>query len=193
MYLSHSSPKEFYFLFPRSLPPLFTLLFFSSSHILSSPLHSLSHLSNPPHPPDILQVPASLGKLGCIVNLAGNVGLEHGPDVPQSERDALVAFFHATKVRGLFRKSQLIKSDFLDLPYSVWVSYVISYSIFVHHDLSYPIKSHHILSYPFRPVLLRTILSHYLICDTTHPATVHHLVYLALILLLRRLLSHQAL
>ena len=43
------------------------------------------------------QVPASLGKLGCIVNLAGNVGLEHGPDVPHTERDALVAFFHATK------------------------------------------------------------------------------------------------
>jgi hypothetical protein len=45
-----------------------------------------------------VQVPASLGKLGCIVNLAGNMGLEHGPDVPQSERDALVAFFHATRV-----------------------------------------------------------------------------------------------
>ena len=45
-----------------------------------------------------IQVPASLGKLGCIVNLAGNMGLEHGPDVPQSERDALVAFFHATRV-----------------------------------------------------------------------------------------------
>jgi hypothetical protein len=45
-----------------------------------------------------MQVPASLGKLGCIVNLAGNMGLEHGPDVPQSERDALVAFFHATRV-----------------------------------------------------------------------------------------------
>ena len=43
------------------------------------------------------QVPASLGKLGCIVNLAGNVGLEHGPDVPQTERDALISFFHATK------------------------------------------------------------------------------------------------
>jgi hypothetical protein len=42
-------------------------------------------------------VPASLGKLGCIVNLAGNVGLEHGADVPHNERQALEAFFDATK------------------------------------------------------------------------------------------------
>ena len=63
-----------------------------------------------------------------------------------------------------------------------------SYRIISHRIISYPI-----LSYPSHPVLSRVISSPYVICDTMHPATVHHLLYLALILLLRCLLSHQAL
>jgi hypothetical protein len=42
-------------------------------------------------------VPLELGMLGCIVNLAGNPHLEHGPDVPDSERAALNALYVATK------------------------------------------------------------------------------------------------
>lgn len=42
-------------------------------------------------------VPTSLAQLGCIVNLAGNPRLEHGPDVPRLEREALVELFLATK------------------------------------------------------------------------------------------------
>jgi Leucine-rich repeat (LRR) protein len=41
-------------------------------------------------------VPASLAAMGCIVNVAGNVQLDMGPDVPQDERDALGDFFYAT-------------------------------------------------------------------------------------------------
>jgi hypothetical protein len=43
------------------------------------------------------KVPESLGSLGCIVNLAGNPRLEHGKDVPEVERQALVDIFNATK------------------------------------------------------------------------------------------------
>jgi hypothetical protein len=39
----------------------------------------------------------ALGQLGCIVNLAGNLGLEHGADVPQSERQALIDLYYSTK------------------------------------------------------------------------------------------------
>lgn len=38
-----------------------------------------------------------LSRLGCIVNLAGNPGLEQGPDVPDSEREALMEVFQATR------------------------------------------------------------------------------------------------
>ncbi len=38
-----------------------------------------------------------MSTLGCIVNLAGNIGLEHGDDVPKSERDALVELYNSTK------------------------------------------------------------------------------------------------
>ena len=41
-------------------------------------------------------VPEALWKLGCVVNLAGNVGLRHGPDVPPQERNALEELFRAT-------------------------------------------------------------------------------------------------
>ena len=39
------------------------------------------------------RVPNGFSTLGCIVNLAGNRRLELGPDVPQSEREALMAFY----------------------------------------------------------------------------------------------------
>jgi len=41
-------------------------------------------------------VPAVLGQLGCIVNLAGNPLLHHGPDVPAHERQALVDLYRET-------------------------------------------------------------------------------------------------
>eukprot|EP01036_Dinobryon_divergens_P022469 gene22469-30726_t len=41
-------------------------------------------------------VPPEFSELGCIVNLAGNPKLEHGPDVPAEERQALVDIFSAT-------------------------------------------------------------------------------------------------
>eukprot|EP00981_Chlorochromonas_danica_P005934 scaffold1236_cov170-Ochromonas_danica.AAC.25 len=41
-------------------------------------------------------VPTALGELGCIVNLAGNPRLEYGPEVPQSEKDALIDIFRCT-------------------------------------------------------------------------------------------------
>jgi hypothetical protein len=42
-------------------------------------------------------IPLDLCRLGCIVNLAGNTGLDHGIDVDDSERTALVDLFKATK------------------------------------------------------------------------------------------------
>lgn len=42
-------------------------------------------------------VPAELSQLECIVNLAGNPNLMHGPDVPAAERQALGALFMATQ------------------------------------------------------------------------------------------------
>lgn len=42
------------------------------------------------------RVPTALGELGCIVNLAGNPRLEYGPEVPQSEKDALRDIFRST-------------------------------------------------------------------------------------------------
>lgn len=41
-------------------------------------------------------VPPEFSELGCIVNLAGNPKLEHGPDVPAEERQALVDIFATT-------------------------------------------------------------------------------------------------
>jgi len=41
-------------------------------------------------------VPPCLWELGCIVNLAGNSGLQHGPDVPPEERGALEAIYRST-------------------------------------------------------------------------------------------------
>lgn len=41
-------------------------------------------------------VPSTLWDLGCIVNLAGNRGLEHGEDVPLLERQALVDLYRST-------------------------------------------------------------------------------------------------
>ena len=41
-------------------------------------------------------MPPALGRLGCIVNLAGNPHLEHGPDVPAEERAALLALYRST-------------------------------------------------------------------------------------------------
>eukprot|EP01038_Epipyxis_sp_PR26KG_P011227 gene11227-15067_t len=42
-------------------------------------------------------VPDSFGELGCIVNLAGNPGLHHGPDVTTVERNALIDIYDSTK------------------------------------------------------------------------------------------------
>lgn len=41
-------------------------------------------------------VPPSYWELGCIVNLAGNPSLEHGPDVSKDERLALISIFNST-------------------------------------------------------------------------------------------------
>jgi hypothetical protein len=41
-------------------------------------------------------VPSSFWELGCIVNLAGNSALEHGPDVSIEERSALISLFNST-------------------------------------------------------------------------------------------------
>ena len=41
-------------------------------------------------------VPPEFSVLGCIVNLAGNAKLQHGPDVPAEERQALVDIFTST-------------------------------------------------------------------------------------------------
>jgi len=45
-------------------------------------------------------IPDELVHSGCIVNLAGNPGLELGPDVPASERAALQALYTATSGSG---------------------------------------------------------------------------------------------
>ena len=42
-------------------------------------------------------IPDQLMSLGCIINLAGNSGLEYGDDVPESERSALVDLYRSTK------------------------------------------------------------------------------------------------
>lgn len=42
------------------------------------------------------EVPPEFGSLGCIVNLAGNPGLQHGDDVPLGERNALMQIFRET-------------------------------------------------------------------------------------------------
>lgn len=41
-------------------------------------------------------VPSSFWELGCIVNLAGNPALRHGPDVSAEERSALISLYNAT-------------------------------------------------------------------------------------------------
>ena len=41
-------------------------------------------------------VPPELWRLGCIVNLAGNAGLQHGGDVPLTERFALEELYRST-------------------------------------------------------------------------------------------------
>jgi hypothetical protein len=43
------------------------------------------------------KIPDELGRLGCIVNVAGNPRLEYGTDVPSYEREALMRIFQATK------------------------------------------------------------------------------------------------
>ena len=45
-------------------------------------------------------VPRELAGLSCVVNLAGNPRLVHGPDVPQTERKALLDIFEATRGHG---------------------------------------------------------------------------------------------
>jgi hypothetical protein len=50
-------------------------------------------------------VPDSLGKLGCIVNLAGNPGLLHGQEVPEVEKQALMDLFNSTQGSGWNVKS----------------------------------------------------------------------------------------
>ena len=50
-------------------------------------------------------VPPDLWRLGCIVNLAGNVGLIHGADVPTSERFALEEIYRATQGNSWTSKS----------------------------------------------------------------------------------------
>ena len=42
-------------------------------------------------------VPAYLSTLGCIVNLAGNHGLEEEGDIPDQEKQSLLDIYHATK------------------------------------------------------------------------------------------------
>ena len=42
-------------------------------------------------------IPNQLISLGCIINLAGNSGLEYGDDVPESERLALIDLYRSTK------------------------------------------------------------------------------------------------
>lgn len=41
-------------------------------------------------------VPNELAQLQCIVNLAGNPKLKHGPDVPEVERQALIHLYTST-------------------------------------------------------------------------------------------------
>lgn len=41
-------------------------------------------------------VPSSFWELGCIVNLAGNPALQHGPDVSAEERAALICLYTST-------------------------------------------------------------------------------------------------
>lgn len=41
-------------------------------------------------------VPSSFWELGCIVNLAGNPALQHGPDVSAEERSALISLYNST-------------------------------------------------------------------------------------------------
>lgn len=76
------------------------------------------------------KVPDVLGKLGCIVNLAGNnglfvfllddieliqvlngsPGLEHGPDVPTAERQALIDLYNATSGHQWNTKTNWVSS-----------------------------------------------------------------------------------
>jgi hypothetical protein len=53
-------------------------------------------------------VPTELSSLSCIVNLAGNAGLMHGPDVPSKERLALLDLFEYTAGPGWICKSGTI-------------------------------------------------------------------------------------
>lgn len=50
-------------------------------------------------------VPQELNLLQCIVNLAGNPNLHHGPDVPEIERSALCDLYAATNGEGWVCKS----------------------------------------------------------------------------------------
>jgi len=61
-------------------------------------------------------VPKELGKLGCIVNLAGNIGLEHGEDVPNDEREALVDIYLSTSGHNWFNKMNWLTFE----PVSKW-------------------------------------------------------------------------
>jgi hypothetical protein len=51
------------------------------------------------------EVPAEFERLKCIINLAGNPRLLHGPDIPLSERKALEDLYHATSGDGWICKS----------------------------------------------------------------------------------------
>lgn len=56
-------------------------------------------------------VPQVLGELGCIVNLAGNPLLHHGPDVPAHERQALVDLYSSTHGSGWHTKNYWCSSQ----------------------------------------------------------------------------------
>ena len=56
-------------------------------------------------------VPTELGELGCIVNLAGNVNLEHGVDVPLVERNALIDLYKSTKGNKWISKTNWLTDE----------------------------------------------------------------------------------
>jgi hypothetical protein len=62
------------------------------------------------------RVPDALGRLGCIVNLAGNLGLDPGPEVPSAQREALIDIFNATSGRRWNTKTNWLTS----LPVCNW-------------------------------------------------------------------------
>jgi hypothetical protein len=62
------------------------------------------------------EVPADLAHLKCIVNLAGNPNLQHGPDVPEAERHALCSLYRSTRGENWVCKAGWLAPE----PVSTW-------------------------------------------------------------------------